>query len=102
MSEFEREFERPILFDREALIASLAGDERIAALLAALDEAENDALASISRIMLHSTKPVDQRKVDFTRGYFAGARHWLGGRMTVAQQRLAAQALAAETEEADA
>src|SRR6187455_2258280 len=37
--------ERPILFDREALIACLEGDERFEALLAALDEAEEDALS---------------------------------------------------------
>lgn len=91
---------RPVLFDQEALIASLDGDERIEALRAALDEAERDALANIARILLHSKKPVDQRKIDFTAGYFAGARHWLGGRMTVAQQRIAT--LAAEIEEDDA
>ena len=84
---------KPILFDREALIARLEGDERIAALRQALDEAEQEALASIARIMLHSGKEVDQRKVDYTRGYFAGARHWLGGRMTLAQQRIATEAL---------
>jgi hypothetical protein len=85
--------QKPILFDREALIAGLEGDERIAALREALAAAEEEALANISRIMLHSGKPVDQRKVDFTRGYFAGARHWLGGRMTLAQQRIAQEAL---------
>jgi hypothetical protein len=42
--------------------------------------------------MLHSTKPVDQRKVDFTRGYYAGARYWLGARMTDAQTRIALMA----------
>ncbi len=93
--------ERPILFDREALIASLAGDERMVALLAALDEAEKDAATSIARILTHSTKPVDQRKVDFTRGYFTGARYWLGGRMSTAQTRLAEQA-GKDLEEADA
>jgi hypothetical protein len=93
--------ERPILFDREALIASLEGDERFEALLAALDEAEEDALKSIARLMMHSHKPVDQRKIDTTRGYFLGARYWLGGRMTTAQLRLAEQA-ALPTEESDA
>jgi hypothetical protein len=39
--------------------------------------------------MIHSGKAVDQRKIDYTRGYFAGAQHWLGGRMQVAQNRLA-------------
>ncbi len=75
------------------MIASLEGDERITALREALAAAEEEALANIARIMLHSGKPVDQRKVDFTRGYFAGARHWLGGRMTLAQQRIAQEAL---------
>lgn len=93
--------ERPLLFDREALIASLEGDERIAALRAALADAETEALAHIARLMLNSTKPVDQRKIDYTRGYFAGAKHWLGLRMTIAQKRIAREAFL-ETEEADA
>lgn len=92
---------RPILFDREALIARLEGDERIDALRAALDDAEKDAMASIARILIHSKKPVDQRRIDYTAGYFAGARHWLGGRMSVAQTRIAQEATE-ETEEADA
>lgn len=83
--------DRPVLFDREALIASLENDERIVALREALDAAEAEALANISKIMLASGKPVDQRKIDFTRGYFAGAKYWLGGRMTTAQRRLAQQ-----------
>ena|SRR6188768_1638776 len=92
---------RPVLFDREALIASLEDDERITALRAALDEAEQDAMANIARILLGSKKPVDQRKIDFTAGYFAGARHWLGGRMSVAQQRIAAQAAQIEEDDAE-
>lgn len=92
--------ERPVLFDREALVASLAGDERIAALHAALEDAEKAAVESIARIMLHSTKEIDQRKVDFTRGYYAGARYWTGARMTDAQTRIALAA--AEIEEDDA
>lgn len=90
---------RPVLFDREALIAQLEGDERIQALREALEEAEKDAIASITRILLGSTKEVDQRKIDYTRGYFAGARHWLGGRMTLAQQRIVADATARHEED---
>ena len=93
--------DRPILFDHEALIARLEGDERIAALREALDAAEKEALERIARLMLSSTKEVDQRKIDFTRGYYAGARYWIGARMTTAQQRIAMQALQ-DTEEADA
>lgn len=94
--------ERPLTFGREALIASLEGDERIAALRAALDDAEKAALEQITKLMLHTTKEVDQRKIDYTRGYFAGARYWLGGRMTTAQQLIAAEVLGNDTEEADA
>jgi hypothetical protein len=84
--------ERPILFDMEALIASLHGDERIEAAREALALAEKAAMENIANLMLHSTKPVDQRKVDFTRGYYAGARYWLGARMTDAQTRIALMA----------
>jgi len=91
--------ERPILFDMEALIASLQGDERIEAMREALALAEKAAMENIAHLMLHSTKPVDQRKVDFTRGYYAGARYWLGARMTDAQTRIAL--MANETPEED-
>lgn len=93
--------DRPVLFDREALIASLEGDERIAALREALDDAEKKAMEQITKVMLHTTKEIDQRKVDYTRGYFAGARYWLGGRMTTAQQLIAFEALGNDTEEAE-
>jgi len=92
--------DRPILFDREGLIAALEGDERIEALRAALDEAERDAVASVTRLILNTNKPVDQRKVDYTRGYFAGAKYWLGGRMSTAQERIAREAM--QTKEDDA
>jgi hypothetical protein len=92
--------ERPVLFDREALIASLDGDERINALHAALADAERAAVESITKVMLHSTKEIDQRKIDYTRGYYAGARYWTGARMTDAQTRIALSA--AEIEEDDA
>ena len=93
--------DRPVLFDHEALIARLEGDERITAVREALDAAEKEAVERIARLMLASGKEVDQRKIDFTRGYYAGARYWLGGRMTTAQQRIAILALQDE-EEADA
>ena len=93
--------DRPVLFDIEALIARLEGDERITALREALDAAEKEQMGRIAHLMLHSTKEVDQRKVDYTRGYYAGARYWLGGRMTDAQKRIALQALL-DQEEADA
>lgn len=81
--------DRPILFDREALIAALQGDERIAALRDALNESEEEWGKRAAHTLMHSTKPVDQRKIDFMRGYFAGAQHWLGGRIDlVAQTRL--------------
>lgn len=92
---------RPILANREGLIASLEGDERFRAMYEAIQEAEAAATAHISALLLHSTKPVDQRKVDFTRGYFAGLNHWLGGgRIDVAKQRVLL--LDAQSEESDA
>lgn len=91
---------RPVVFDREALIASLQNDERIEALHAALDEAEAQAAVHIQKVLLHSTKEVDQRKIDFARGYYAGARYWTGARMSDAQTRIAI--LAAQIEEDDA
>lgn len=93
--------ERPLAFDREALIARLKDDERFRALQEQRDEAEHAAVDQFARRLLLNKKPVDQRDVDFLRGYWAGARHWTGGRLTVAEQRLAFQA-AAEQEEADA
>lgn len=93
---------RPILASREGLIATLEGDERFRALYEAVQEAEVAATAHISALLLHSTKPVDQRKVDFTRGYFAALNHWLGGgRIDVAKQRILMME-ARESEEADA
>ena len=89
MSEFQTPDERPVLFDREALIAGLEVDERFRALREALDEAEKEFTEHIVKVLLNSGKPVDQRKIDFTRGYFAGARHYVGGRVEVAKQRLA-------------
>lgn len=93
---------RPILLDKEALIASLEGDERFRAMYEAVQEAEEAASKHIAHLLLHSTKPVDQRKVDFTRGYFAGLNHWLGGgRIDVAKQRILLLE-AAQNEESDA
>ena len=82
------EVSRPILAGHEALIASLKTDERIRALVEALDEAEELWHRRISETLLKMGKPVDQRKIDYTRGYFAGARHYLTGRIDVAQYRL--------------
>jgi len=91
MSEFQTPDERPVLFDREALIAGLEGDERFRALREALDDAEKEFTEHIVTVLLNSGREVDQRKIDFTRGYFAGARHYVGGRVAVAKQRLSAQ-----------
>ena len=87
--EFQTPDERPVLFDREALIAGLEGDERFRALREALDDAEREFTEHITKTLLHSGREVDQRRIDFTRGYFAGARHYVGGRITVAKSRTA-------------
>lgn len=91
MSEFQTPDERPVLFDRETLIAGLEHDERFRALRDALADAEADFERHVVQTLLRSGKPVDQRKIDFTRGYFAGARHYVGGRVEVAKVRLANQ-----------
>jgi hypothetical protein len=88
MSEFQTPDERPVLFDRETLIAGLEKDERFRALRAALDDSEKEFTEYITRVLLHSSRPLDQRKIDFTRGYFAGAREYTGGRVQVAKTRL--------------
>lgn len=94
--------QRPVVYDREALIATLEDDERIVALRAALKDAEEEAMARITALLIHSKKPVDQRRIDFTAGYYAGARYWLGARMTDAQTRIAILAARPDEEEADA
>jgi hypothetical protein len=92
MSEFQTPEERPVLFDRDVLIAGLEADERFRALREALDDAEKEFTEHIASTLLKSTKEIDQRKIDFTRGYFAGARHYVGGgRIEVAKQHLANQ-----------
>jgi hypothetical protein len=83
-----QEVSRDILFDKEALVASLENDERITALRQLLDEAEKRMLEDIARHMIVSKAEVDQRKIDYTRGYFAGARYWLGGRIQTAKTRI--------------
>ena len=83
--------QRPVLFDREALIAALEGHEGFRALRDALDEAEKEFTEHITTMLLKTGKAVDQRRIDFTRGYFAGARHYVGGRVEVAKTRLALQ-----------
>jgi hypothetical protein len=93
--------QRPLLFDREALIVALRDDERLQAMAAAVAEAEEAWTQRIAAEMLHSKKPVDQRKVDFMRGYFAGARYYTGGRVDTAEQRMLLQSVH-ENEEAEA
>jgi hypothetical protein len=91
---------REILFDREALIAALKGDERFRALTDAVAESEEKWTQRALALFLGSAKPFDQRKIDFMRGYFAGARYTTGGRITAAEQRMAQSGLH-ETEESD-
>lgn len=91
---------RELLFDREALIVSLKDDERFRALCAAVAEAEERWQRQALHLFTHSTKPLDQRKIDFMRGYHAGARYATGGRISTAEERMA-QAGIHETEESD-
>jgi hypothetical protein len=93
--------ERPIAFDREALISSLREDERFRALGEAMAESERHWTETIARQILLSGRPLDQRKVDETRGYFKAVRYMFTGRIDAADQRLALQANIHQDEESD-
>ena len=74
----------------ELEIAALKDNPALAVLMKALMGTEEGWALKLGGDILHSVKPLDQRKVDFTRGYFAGARYYLSERITLAQQRVSA------------
>lgn len=88
-----------IHFDREALVLALKDDQRWKALQSLLDDAEAAWTEKAYRQIMKGTKPVDQRKVDFMRGYFAGARYWTLGRIKDAETRIALSGVEKEDEE---
>jgi len=84
------EREATLAYGVELEIAALKGSPALAVLLRALEGTEEGWALKLGGNILRSVKPVDQRQVDFTRGYFAGARYYLRERVTLAQQRVSA------------
>jgi hypothetical protein len=78
-----------LAYGRELEIAALHGSAALSTLLAALDEAEEAMQVMVGRNVMRSGKAVNQRQLDYTRGYYDGARHWLQGRIALAAQRVA-------------
>jgi hypothetical protein len=69
----------------EALIAELADHPGMAALRRALARSEEQWLSKIAATIRNSRKPIDQRDLDRTNGYFTGAAYWVGERVTKAK-----------------
>jgi hypothetical protein len=88
-----------LAYGRELEIAALKGNAGLKVLLAALEDAEKAMALTIGGNVLTSPKGVDQRKLDYARGYYAGARYWLRERITLAEQRVAVHAAAATGQE---
>ena len=86
----DMEREALLAHGRELEIAALRGNPALRVLLAALEDEERLWAERIGNNVLTSVKPVDQRKLDYTRGYFSGAKWWLRERISVAEQRVAA------------
>ncbi len=89
-----------LAYGRELEIAALKEAHALNVLRIALAEAEQAMQEMVGSNVMTSGKAVDQRKLDYTRGYYDGARFWLQGRIELAALRVA-QAKAAEAEGAD-
>lgn len=85
----EAERDLTLALGREMRIAALRDHEALRILREALAEAEAAMADMIGDNILHSGKAVNQRQLDYTRGYYDGARHWLTGRIALAEQRVA-------------
>lgn len=83
--------EETLAYGRELEIAALEHSAPLALLRETLAEAEAAMAAHVGRNVLGSGKAVDQRQLDYTRGYYDGARFWLAGRIALAKQRVALQ-----------
>lgn len=86
----EPDREETLAYGRELEIAALKGSAALTTLLAALDEAETGMQEIVGRNVMRSGKAVNQRHLDYTRGYYDGARFWLQGRIALATMRVAA------------
>jgi hypothetical protein len=71
---------------RESLIAKLDDLPEFQALRDVLAEAEDEWLRRASASFLKSGKAADQRKIDYTRGFFRGAEHYLTQRVKAARE----------------
>jgi len=81
--------EETLAYGRELEIAALHGNAALTVLRDALAEAEAAMQDMVGRNVLTSGKAVNQRQLDYTRGYYDGARFWLAGRIALAAQRVA-------------
>lgn len=80
-----------LAYGRELEIAALEGNHALGVLLKALDESQAAMEAQIGHNVLRSNREVNQRQLDYTRGYYEGARFWLNGRIAAAKQIVAQQ-----------
>lgn len=87
----EPDREETLAYGRELEIAALKDNTALRVLSRALADAEAAMQAHVGRNIMVSNKAVDQRQLDYTRGYYEGARFWLAGRIALAQQRVALQ-----------
>jgi hypothetical protein len=85
-----------LAYGRELEIAALKGHAGLRLLREALADAEQAMQEHVGRNVMTSGKAVDQRQLDYTRGYYDGARFWLEGRIILAEQRAALQKAAEE------
>lgn len=85
----EPDREETLAYGRELEIAALENHAALALLREALAEAETAMQDMVGRNVMQSGKAVNQRQLDYTRGYYDGARFWLRGRIALAAQRVA-------------
>ena len=85
----EPDREETLAYGRELEIAALKGHAGLVLLREALAEAEAAMQAQVGRNVMTSNREVNQRQLDYTRGYYDGARFWLAGRIALAEQRVA-------------
>ena len=91
------EREEILAFGRELEIAALEHSGVLDVLRSALEESQRAMEAQVGSNVMRSNREVNQRQLDYTRGYYEGARYWLGiggGRIALAKHRVASAAQA--------
>jgi hypothetical protein len=78
-----------LAYGRELEIAALEKNGALAVLRDALAESQAAMEAQVGANVMRSNREVSQRQLDYTRGYFDGARFWLEGRIALAKERVA-------------